>query len=240
MAEVDPAVVLEVEVNKSCAYSFHSEQSRLNALHGTGKREDGLLWASRSRRFCCHAMRLMRLTLSQWREIMSRVVRDAIFVFACNALVTSVALGKDAILPQGDPRIQGTDAAEQDRRDEIRKDRLKQQGQGENYRVEGKLQGGTKGPLAEDSKGHDREGTGIEDPSVNPGQASGLKTVRGRVTKSEENAITIEQANGEETVLKIDPQTRLNADIHPGDRITGTVTNQGRAVMVQEEGKPKP
>jgi hypothetical protein len=171
---------------------------------------------------------------------MKRVVRQMLFVLSGFALWTSLVSARDAILPQGDPRPQQSDAAEQERREEIRKNRLKQQGQGENYRVEGELQGGSKGPIIEDSKGHDREGTGIEDPSVNPGQASGLKTVRGRVTKSEEKTITIEQVNGEETILTIDPQTTLNADIHPGDRITGTVTNQGRAVVIQEEGKPKP
>jgi len=170
---------------------------------------------------------------------MNRFSRHALFVCSCGVLLTSTVVAQDAILPHGDPRLQEADGAEQSLREEIRKNRLKQQGQGENYRVEGKLQGGSKGPIIEDTKGHDRESTGIEDPSVNPGQASGLKTVRGRVIKSEEKAITIEQVNGEETVLTIDPQTRLNADIHPGDRIIGTVTNQGRAVVVQEEGKPQ-
>ncbi len=144
----------------------------------------------------------------------------------------SLVLARDAILPQGDP--QKSDVAPQDRRGEIRKNRLKQQGQGENYRVEGEHQGGSKGPKAGNVKGHNRQETGIEDPSVNPGQASGLKTVQGRVLKSEENAITIEQSNGEDIVLMIDPQTRLNTDLHPGDRVSGTVTNQGRAVVVQK------
>ncbi len=171
---------------------------------------------------------------------MIRISGHALFVSCCGVLLTSTVVAQDAILPHGDPRLQEADGTEQSRREEIRKNRLKQQGQGENYRVEGNLQGGSKGPIIEDSKGHDREGTGIEDPSVNPGQASGLKTVRGRVIKSEEQAITIEQENGEEIVLLIDSQTRLNADIYPGDRITGTVTNQGRAVVVQEEGKPQP
>ncbi len=171
---------------------------------------------------------------------MKRVIRHTLIALSCFAFWTSLVSARDAILPQGDPRFQQSDAAEQEAREEIRKNRLKQQGQGDNYRVEGELQGGSKGPIIEGSQGHDREGTGIEDPSVNPGQASGLKTVRGRVIKSEEKAITIEQMNGEETVLTIDPQTRFNADIHPGDRITGTVTNQDRAVIVQEEGKPQP
>ena len=171
---------------------------------------------------------------------MISVVRYAICAVVCSAIVVPSVLAKDAILPHGDSRVKEPDRAEQSRREEIRDSRLKQQGQGENYRVEGKLQGGSKGPKADERKGHDRQGTGLEDPSVNPGQASGLKTVRGRVVKSEESALTIEQVNGEETVLIIDPQTRLNTNLHPGDRITGTVTNQGRAVVVQKEGKPKP
>jgi hypothetical protein len=158
----------------------------------------------------------------------------------CSVLWTSFVSAQDAILPQGNPELQKPHAAEQDRREEIRKNRLKQQGQGENYRVEGELQGGSSGPKVEAKRGHDREQTGMEDPSVNPGQASGLKTVRGRVLKSEETALTIEQVNGEEAVLMIDPKTSLNTNLHPGDRITGTVTNQGRAVVIEKESKPKP
>lgn len=119
---------------------------------------------------------------------MRRFVRPLV-VCASIAFLPSFVSAGDAILPQGDPRLKGAGEAEQDRREEIRKNRLKQQGQGENYRVEGKLQGGSKGPKIEDVTGHNREETGIEDPSVNPGQASGLKTVRGRVVKSEENAL---------------------------------------------------
>ena len=167
------------------------------------------------------------------------MIRRMIVTLFC-VFWTSFVSAQDAILPQGNPQLQKPDAADQDRREEIRKNRLKQQGQGENYRVEGELQGGSSGPKAEVKRGHDREQTGIEDPSVNPGQASGLKTVRGRVLKSEETALTIEQVNGEEAVLMIDPETSLNTNLHPGDRITGTVTNQGRAVVIEKEGKPKP
>jgi len=171
---------------------------------------------------------------------MNRIVRRASVIVFCGALWTSFVSAEEAILPQGDPRLQESDAAEQARREEMRKKRLKQQGQGENYRVEGELQGGSKGPKTDDAKGHNRQDTGIEDPSVNPGQASGLKTVRGRVLKSEETALTIERPNDKEIVLTIDPLTKFNTSIHPGDRITATVTNQGRAVEVQKEGKPKP
>lgn len=171
---------------------------------------------------------------------MSTFVRRIIFVCACLALMPSFVSAQDAILPYGDPQLQKSDAEEQARREEIRKNRLKQQGQGEQYRVEGELQGGSEGPKADPAKGHDRQKTGIEDPTVNPGQASELKTVHGRVLKSEETALTIERLNDKEIVLTIDPQTRFNTNIHPGDRITATVTNQGRAVMVQKEGKSKP
>jgi len=168
------------------------------------------------------------------------MIRRMIVTLFCSVLSTSFVSAQDAILPQGNPELQKPDAANQDRREEIRKNRLKQQGQGENYKVEGEFQGGSSGPKVEAKRGHDREQTGIEDPSVNPGQASGLKTVHGRVLKSEETALTIERSNDKEIVLTIDPQTRFNANIHPGDRITATVTNQGRAVEVQKEGKPKP
>ena len=174
---------------------------------------------------------------------MISLVRNAILfsvLYSAIVMPSVMAMAKDAILPQGDPRLKEPEATEQDRREETRKNRLKQQGQAENYRVEGKLQGGSKGPKVDEAKGHDRQGTGIEDPSVNPGQASGLKTLHGRVVKTEDKTLTIEQENGEEIVLRIDPQTRLNTNLHPGDRITGTVTNQGRAVELLKEGKPKP
>ncbi len=70
--------------------------------------------------------------------------------------------------------------------------------------------------------------------------ASKLKTIRGRVIKSEEDSLTLEQVNGEETVLTIGPQTKTNHNFHPGDRITATVNHQGRAEVVHKEAKPKP
>jgi|GEM_PF-3257173 hypothetical protein len=171
---------------------------------------------------------------------MRRTVCRGFMICAWSALSLSAVLAQEAILPQGDPRLKEPDPAVQDRQEEIRKNRLKQQGQGENYRIEGELQGGSKGPKSHPAKGHDRQATGIEDPSVNPGQASGLKTIRGRVIKSEENALTIETVKGREVTLTVDPETKRNSELHPGDRITGTVTNQGRAVSVQKESKPKP
>lgn len=71
-------------------------------------------------------------------------------------------------------------------------------------------------------------------------QTSEVRTIRGRVIKAEEQSLTIEQVNEKETVLRIDPQTRTNHNFHPGDRITATVTKEGRAVVVEKEGKPEP
>lgn len=137
---------------------------------------------------------------------MDRIVRRVRVVVFCGALWTSFVSAEEAILPQGDPKLQESDAAEQARREEMRKNRLKQQGQSENYRVAGELQDGSKGPKANNAKGHNCQDTGIEDPSVNSAQASGLKTVRGRVLKSEEAALTIERSNDKEIVLTIDPR----------------------------------
>jgi hypothetical protein len=170
---------------------------------------------------------------------MKRIVHRGLMICVWSALSVSIVWAQEAILPQGDPRLQQPDAAAQDRQEEIRKNRLKQQGQGENYRVEGELQGGSRGPKSHAAKGHDRQATGIEDPSVNPGQAAGLKTVRGRVLKSEEHVLTIDIVKGKESALTVDPETKLPSELYPGDRITATVTNQGRAVMVRKDAKPK-
>ena len=169
---------------------------------------------------------------------MNLFVRDSMIII-CSVFWFSPVLAADIILPQGDRSLQESDAADTDRK-EIRKNRLKQQGQAENYRIEGELQGGSKGPKTDPATGHNRQDTGIEDPSVNPGQSAGLKIIRGRILKSDANTYNVEQENGNETELTIDPQTRVNTKLHPGDRITATVTNQGRAVVVQKEGKPKP
>ena len=83
---------------------------------------------------------------------------------------TSLALAQKAILPQGDP----TEGSTQEQRDDIRDKRLKQQGQGPNYRIEG--QSPSRGKPDTDVKsgkgpGLERQETGLSDPTVNPGQA---------------------------------------------------------------------
>ena len=61
---------------------------------------------------------------------------------------------QEAILPQGDPRLrdQPAEGQQQERRDA----RLKQQGQGPNYRAQGKPQGGTGGTTAGSPNGLSR------------------------------------------------------------------------------------
>ena len=140
---------------------------------------------------------------------------------------------QEAILPQGDPRLrdQPADAQHQDGGDS----RLKQQGQGPNYRVEGKPQGGTGGTTAGAPNGLSRQETGIADPSVNPGQASGMRVLRGEVKQAGIKSIVIEDRNGKQVTISIDAATAGDRDIRPGDVITGTVTGQGRAVAIHKE-----
>jgi hypothetical protein len=112
---------------------------------------------------------------------------------------------------------------------------LKQQGQGQDYRVEGKPQGGKQGSTARDPNGAGRQDTGISDPSVNPGQASGMRVVRGEVKQATLKTVVVEDANGKQTTMSIDAATAGDRDIRPGDVITGTVTGQGRAVALHKE-----
>jgi len=83
--------------------------------------------------------------------------------------------------------------------------------------------------------GTSRQETGIDDPSVNPGQASGMRVVRGEVKQATLKTIVVEDANGKESTMSIDAATAGDRDIRPGDVITGTVTAQGRAVAIHKE-----
>jgi|RhiMetdeSRZDD1v2_1073273.scaffolds.fasta_scaffold304142_2 hypothetical protein len=144
---------------------------------------------------------------------------------------------QEAILPQGDPRLrdQSRDRQQQD----AAESRLKQQGQGPNYRVQGKPQAGTGGTTAGAPNGLSRQETGMDDPTVNPGQASGMRVLRGEVKQAGIKTIVIEDRNGKQVTMSIDPATAGDRDIRPGDVITGTVTAQGRAVTIHKEASAK-
>lgn len=137
-------------------------------------------------------------------------------------------LGEDAILPQGDPPLQDS-AQEAQWREAIR------EGQGPNYRVEGKLQGGARKATVADTKGKGHQDSGLADPGVNPGQASGMRVVRGEVKQATLKTIVVEDSKGKETTMSVDAATAGDRDVRPGDIITGTISGQGRAVAIHKE-----
>jgi hypothetical protein len=159
------------------------------------------------------------------------------YICVCVLLQAVPAFGQDAILPQGDPRLRD-DPRQAEQREEVRDHRMKQQGQGQDYRVEGKPQGGTSGSTAGESNGRSRQDTGLSDPSVNPGQATGMRVLRGEVKQATPKSIVIEDRHGKETTMSVDAATAGDRDIRPGDFITGTVTTQGRAVAIHKETAP--
>jgi hypothetical protein len=147
------------------------------------------------------------------------------------------AFSQEAILPQGDPKLR--DQAGEQQGEEAKDLRMKQQGQGPNYRVEGKPQAGAGGATQGAPQGLSRQETGIADPSVNPGQAAGMRVLRGEVKQAGIKSIVIEERNGKQTTMSIDAATAGDRDIRPGDVITGTVTAQGRAVAIHKEAAAK-
>jgi hypothetical protein len=158
------------------------------------------------------------------------LVASAVMGVLCQTLPVS---GQEAILPQGDPRLREEGTEQQ--REQARDRRLKQQGQGENYRVEGTPQDGKQSATAGSPNGASRQDTGLADPSVNPGQASGMRVVQGEVQQATLKTIVVKDANGKETTMSIDAATAGDRDIRPGDVITGTVTAQGRAIALHKE-----
>ena len=161
-----------------------------------------------------------------------RFIVYAIMTVLCQSIPV---LAQEAILPQGDPRLR--DQSSEEQRGEARDRRLKQQGQGQDYRVQGKAQHGTEGATAGNPNGSSRQDTGIADPSVNPGQASGMRVVRGEVRQATLKTIVVQDSNGKEATMLIDAATAGDRDIRPGDVITGTVTAQGRAVAIHKESR---
>lgn len=146
------------------------------------------------------------------------------FSMFLQGILTAVT-AQDAILPQGDTRLQTVEQESPHAR-EARNERLRQQGEGSSYRVEGVSQ------LVADTGATSQENTGLSDPSVNPGQAAGTKTFRGRVLKSENNIHTIQLRNGKQAKIEIDANTTGDKDVQVGDRISGKLTPQGRAITI--------
>lgn len=159
-------------------------------------------------------------------------------LFCCGAYMTPV-FGQEAILPHGDPRLRGTES-DTAAREQLRDSRLKQQGQGSNYRIDGEPQPSAgPGDPTTDQDNLARQDTGMADPSVNPGQAAGMQRVQGRVIQSEADTHVVRQLNGPDATLVVDARTAGDKDLHPGDVITGFVTAQGRAVVIKKE-QPEP
>jgi hypothetical protein len=162
-------------------------------------------------------------------------VACAIMAVLCQAVLV---FSQEAILPQGDPRLRDQPGDQQ--REQAAESRKKQQGQGPNYRVEGKAQGGAGSATEGAPQGLSRQDTGMADPSVNPGQASGMRVLRGEVKQAGIKSIVIEDRSGKQATIAIDAATAGDRDIRPGDVITGTVTAQGRAVAIHKEASAKP
>ena len=139
-------------------------------------------------------------------------------------------MAQDAILPHGDPRLQ-TVEQQSPREKETHDQRFKQQGQGSSYRLDGVPQA-----VADTSSGSreaaGQQNAGLSDPSVNPGQAAGMKKFRGRILKSESNVHTIQLRTGKQANIEVDANTTGDKDLHVGDHISGKMTPQGRAITI--------
>jgi len=97
------------------------------------------------------------------------------------------------------------------------------------------LQKGAIQVTAGETPGKVRQDTGLADPTVNHGQASGMRVVRGEVKQASPKTIVIEDSKGKETTMSVDAGTAGDRDVRPGDIITGTITGQGRAITIHKE-----
>ena len=61
-----------------------------------------------------------------------------------------------------------------------------------------------------------------------------MRSVRGRIIKSEADTYIVRQPSGDDTTMVVDARTAGDRDLHPGDVITGIITPQGRAVTIEK------
>jgi hypothetical protein len=85
--------------------------------------------------------------------------------------------------------------------------------------------------------GLERQDTGMSDPTVNPGQAAGTRTVRGSVVRSQDGGYVIRDAKKREVKLMVDGETTGDTKLETGDYIKAKVTRQGRAIAIAKEAK---
>lgn len=147
-----------------------------------------------------------------------------------------------AIIPPEVTQLAATESPSDQSDGDIRAEqRLKQQGQEPHYRVEGVPQPDVNRVDAEDKArrgpgpGEIRQDTGLADPSVNPGQARRMETIKGMVLRQEGDRYIIAGSGGKEATVLIDADTTGDKALQTGDHIAATVTPQGRAVTITKQ-----
>lgn len=69
--------------------------------------------------------------------------------------------------------------------------------------------------------------------------ASASQTVEGEVLMVTEELIVVKELNGKGTLLKVDKDTKRNANIKVGDKVTAHVSQDGHAKSVTATDGPK-
>ena len=91
------------------------------------------------------------------------------------------------------------------------------------------------GPASSSTPGIERQDTGLSDPSVNPGQASGTRTVHGLVVRLQDHGYVIRDNKGREVSVLVDGETAGDTELSPGDYVETKLTGEGRAITMTKE-----
>jgi hypothetical protein len=81
----------------------------------------------------------------------------------------------------------------------------------------------------------ERQDTGMSDPTINPGQAVGNRTIHGIVLRLQDRGYVIRDAKGHEISVLIDEETTGDKEVSPGDYIETMLTRQGRAITMTKQ-----
>lgn len=91
------------------------------------------------------------------------------------------------------------------------------------------------GEVSSNKPDFERQDTGLSDPSVNPGQASGTRTVHGLVLRLQDQGYVIRDSKGHEVSILVDGETTGDTELSPGDYVETKLTREGRAITMTKE-----
>lgn len=79
----------------------------------------------------------------------------------------------------------------------------------------------------------------MSDPTVNPGQGVGTRTIHGLVLRLQDRGYVIRDAKNHEVSVVMDEETTGDKEVSPGGYIETKLTRQAQAITIMKQSPPE-